>query len=522
MVANTRWVGYAVDASGQATDGNGQGCKGTMAYSMATASVGDKFTIGPTTNQLNISIDGDPGPYITLQSGTDFDPRFIAKEITEKMHALGKSNDSWNAARCVWTNDKAQGNCFEIYSGTLGSSASVSVSISSSAAQSLGFDSSSQPGGTAGSYGFSGDVTVSGTYYGFVDELYKIVITNDTYADASVAPRGIGVPDKNDLLNSYSGVMSTGGVFNGGSDITYVLNIDVANGNIMGAGTDGVPLLTWTSTGGDGSTTNIELLYPDYWYKVGDEGLMVKFTDAVFSQASPAWTIDCKAAQYAYGSSGTATVGNAEYVWASDRGEYSSSPVTTASGAPTQLGSRGLSITFNPSGSPDTFNAGDEFYVICKAPKPSDYDITSLNYGNVTVSTDSEVKCVIFEVTSGAVEVSTVKFGLQSQGSFSYHENDKTMFRFGTVGPSENAGDSPNDGIEWWPDVVYGDIDSDTAPDYLYKTKRNLSVTATADNSEDIGSTWLMSDPMWLCIRLDSGETGANSGINYRLYFDYS
>lgn len=524
MVATTRWISYSADAGGSVTDGNGSSYKGKTGYCRATASVGDTFTIGPTTNRLYLSIDGDSGPYITMYSGTDLDPRFLAKDITEKMHDLGKLNDRWNAAKCIWTNNKTEGNCFEIHSGTLGSSSSVVVTTggSNDGAAVLGFATSTQQGGLADSNGFSGDITVTGDFYGFLDETYKIVITNDSYSEVGSAPRGIGTPTKG-ASNSYDGTITTGGVFNGPSDLTYTLAIDITNGSTMGGSTGNVPRLSWVSTGADSSTTSTELLFANYWYKVGDYGLMVKFTDAVFSQTSPAWTIGCKKPDYVGGTNASGPVGTAEYVWASDRGEKSSAPTVTSSGIATQLGTRGLSIVFNPNGL-DNFNAGDEFYVICTAPKPAGYNISSLNYGNVTVSTESSVKCVAFEIESGAVDMSTVKFGLQSHGTFSHHDagNNDTMFRFGTVGPGNMSGVNPNNGIEWWPNVVAGDIDDNTAPAYLYNTKANLSVVSTADDSESIGNTGLMSDPMWVGIKLGSSETGANSTINMRLYFDYS
>lgn len=526
MVAITRWVNYPTDAQGEATDGNGNGCKGTTGYCRATGSVGDTFTIGPTTNRLYLTIDSDSGPYITMYSGTNLDPRFLAKDITEKLHDMGKANDRWDVARCVWTNDGAEGNCFEIHSGSLGSSSSVTVQTggSNDGSAVLGFGSVTNQGGLAGSYGFNGDITISGTYYGFVDELYKIVITNDSYAEAVTAPRGIGTPNK-DASNSYDGTFTTGGVYNHSTDTTYSISIDVTNGTTMGGSTGNVPTLSWTSSlAGDPSTTSTELLFPNHWYKVGDYGLMVKFSDAVFNQVSPAWTIECKTPDYVGGSNASGPIGTAEYVWASDRGEMSAAPIVTSSGTFTQLGSRGLSIRFNPSGSPDTFDAGDEFYVLCTAPKPASYNITSLNYGNVTVSTESDVKCVIFEVESGAVEVSTIKFGLQDHGTFNHHNegNSDTQFRFGTAGPYNNAGINPTNGIEWWPDVAASDIDDDTPPSYLFHTKANLSVVSTADSSEAIGNVGLMGDPMWVGIKLGTAEVGANSTINMRLYFDYS
>jgi hypothetical protein len=375
------------------------------------------------------------------------------------------------------------------------------------------------PDGKA-SYTFSGDISVSGTYRGFFDEVYKIVISTD-----NDAVRDIGTPVKHGS-NTYAGVMSTNGVYNYTSDIQYSINIDVTNGTTMGGGTGNVPRMNWTSTGSlDDQSDYTELLYPDYWYNVGKYGLMVKFTDAVFNTIAAAWTVQCYQPNFAQGGNATAPVGSAQYVYASDRGDASSSPTTTISGGYTALGNRGLYVKFNPTNPvTDLLGAGDCYYVICSAPKPASYDITSLNYGNVTVSTESPVKCVMFEIESGAAQMSTVKFGLQSHGTFSHHDagNNDTKFRFGTVGPDNLPVAS---GIEWYPNVTAGDIDSDTPPSYLYATKEDLAVVATADLSEAVGNyplRGMTSDPMWVCIRLGASETGANSTINYRLYFDYA
>ena len=143
------------------------------------------------------------------------------------------------------------------------------------------------------------------------------------------------------------------------------------------------------------------------------------------------------------------------------------------------------------------------------------------------MSTESPVKCVIFEIMSGAVEISTVKFGLQSHGTFSHHNagNSDTKFRFGNVGPGNNAGTSPLDGYEWHSGVTAADISSDTPPSYLYATEDNLSVVADADSSESIGSSTycgMIADPIWLNIKLGTSEVGSNSTVNQRCYFDYS
>jgi len=528
MAAKTRWVQYDTSAIGVSSDGT-TGCRGTSGYSISTSSTSDVYTLGSTTNRLYISLDNEAAPYITLASGIELDPRFIAKEITERLHDLGKNTVRWENSICVWENNKSSGANFRIESGTLGSASSVIVSSGiDSCAEILGFGTKLEQGGLSSpahgnAYGFDGTVTVSGIYQGKDDEIYKVVISNDTFSESVVAVRGIAEPIK-DVLNSYTGNMSTGGAFNAAANIIYTISINTANGTTVGAGTSNVPTMTWTSTGSDSSTSSTELLYADFWYHVGDWGLKVKFSDAVFNTSSPAWQISCYKPDYVQGTNAAGPVGLAQYVFSSSRDDFSSLPITTSSGVFTRLGSRGLTLKFNPTGGADEFHAGDEFYIKCSAPKPAAYDISGINYGNVTVSTESLLKSVTFEIISGAVDMSTVRFGLQSHGSFVHHNgnNNDTMFRLGTVGQGNKAGLAPDNGIEWVQNLVPSDISSDTPPSYLYFTKGNLPVAATADDSIDIGSTGLVSDNVWINIKLGSAETGANSSINYRLYFDYA
>jgi len=535
MAAISRWVKYPIDAIGIAGDGE-SGCRGDRGFSIGTSDPGDNITLSATTNRLYLSIDGESGPYITLVSGANLDPRFIAKDITEKLHAIPSwTGTNWTNAICKWENAYdpqsyiSYGYRFKIYSGTNGSSSTVTVTTgdTNDAGATLGFSSSRQKGGRTDNlvghaYGFQGTVSVSGTYNGLFDEVYKVVITNDNNS-----VRGIGEPQKQ-AGNNYDGVITTGGVFNATINTTYTISVN-ADSATMGAGTGNVPTITWVSSGDDDDSSGpVELLYPEHWINIGKYGLMVKFSDAVFNTVSPAWTIECHKPNYAYGTNLNGAVGYAQYAWASDRGEKSSSVTTTISGIPTLLGNRGLTIQFNPTGPTDYLQAGDEFYVYCSAPAPEDHGgngITSLNYGNVTVSTESDVKAVMFEVKSGAIEVSTVKFGLQSHGTFVHHynQNGDTNFRFGTVGVDHYAlglGDAQK--LEWHQNVEAADIDSDTPPNYLYNTKADLTVVQTADDSEAIGNYGLVSDIIFVNIHLGSSETGANSSINMRLYFDYS
>lgn len=514
--AITRWVQYDPTSEGTIGDGRSAGSVGTRGYAVGTSSVGDTFTVGPTTNKLHLSIDGDPGPYLTLYSGTNLDARFIAKDITEKMRDLAKNDERWDSAICKWENTGGQGNRFKIYSGTLGVASSVIVSTagSESAHDLLGFTTRDEVGGTTGSNNFNGTIAVTGTYKGMYPETYKVVITND-----NEATRGIGAITKS---ISYDGVISTGGVYNYSADTTYTVTIDTTNGTTVYGGTGNVPVMSWSaSPSTDNSSVGTELLYADRWYNIGTRGLMVKFTDAVFSNGT--FMVPCYEPDYSSGTNVTDAPGTAFMSYSSDRGDMSGAVVTPVSGTTTNLGSRGLSIEFLPTSGSDDLGIRDEFYVMCHGPKALNSEISSINFGNVTVSTESETRCVIFEVSSGAYQLSSVKFGLQNHGSFQHHYagNNDTMFRYGTVGADNTAGAGAEIGIEWYPGVIAADIDSDISPTYLYGTKANLEVVSTADDSQSVGNFELTSDEIWFNIKLGSSETGAST-CNYRCFFDYS
>jgi len=512
MAAITRWVQYAVSSTGTAALGGGtKAGRGTRGIVVAESSTDGLFDIGSNNNRLYLGIDGDDPTltYITVASGSDLDPRFIARDVTEKIHNLGKATEGWNRSQCVWENNK-----FKIYSGGLGSASSVVVTSGTNTAHlELGFGLTTTSGGLEHSNSAVGGITVSGTYRGFFDEIYRIIVNRDINIQTPVKGGG----------NTYTGVITAGGSYNYGSTVTYTLSISTANGTTMGGTLNTVPTMSWTSTG-DGSGGPVALVYPDFWYKVGTKGLMVKFSDAAFGTANPAWTIQCDAVTEASPGNSSAPLGTARYIWGSSRGDDADAYELTSDGGFTPLGSRGLNIRFDVS---TNLTAGDEFYVICSAPPPQSYDITSLNYGNVTVSTESPVRAVIFEILSGAVEIDTVKFGLQSHGTFQHHDagNNDTKMRFGTAGPGNNAGVSPTDGYEWWPNVTAADISSDTPPSYLKYTREDLAVVADADSSQSIGTSayaGMCTDPIWLNIKLGASEVGANSTINYRIYFDYS
>lgn len=525
MAAVTRWVQYDISETGVAGTGGGTlWGRGTRGYVHALTPKGDEFQIGTTTNKLYLKIDSTPGTAfgITLASGTELDPRFVAKDITEAIHTANPpDNEGWARAQCVWENGK-----LKIYSGTLSSTSNVTVwSGTNTAHLELGFGSKDEGVGVDNiNSEVDNYITVSGVYEGFFDETYRIIINKEVSVGTPVPQTG----------NNYSGTITVGGMFNNAADIEYYLEIVATNGETMNAGTGNVPTLEWTSTSNlDDSSEAVELLYSDYWYDVGTKGLMVKFTDAVFNTIDPAWNIACTWTQYAEGSNPTAIRNQAKFIWGSDRGDDSISASTCSEDNWVRLGSRGLWVKWYTTAVYPGVNlqGGDSFFVMCSPPQPTwngAAGITNLNYGNVTVSTESPVRSVIFEILQGAVLIDTVKFGLQSHGNFEHHGEglNDTYFRFGTVGPGATAGVFPEDGLEWRTGVTANDINdpSDIPETYMHASKHNLSAVADADSSETIGvSTYagMVADPIWLNIKLGQSEVGANSTINYRIYFDY-
>jgi hypothetical protein len=513
MAAETRWVEYSVaqatsDYLGATT--SGVGTRGEVKANNTISDELDRFTIGPTNNILNITVDGGTPSNITLTSGVNLDARFITRDVTEKMHAKNPTNDRWKHATCEWVNNQ-----IHIYSGNVGAASSVAVSSGTNTAyNTLGFASNTQNPGTPHSWkaqnGYIGGITVSGIWEGMFDEVYTVIINKQSTIGA---PTGDG--------GGFTGTFTAHGQYNHGSgDSTYTITIDVNSGGAtVGGGSGGVPRFSWTSTGTPDNGGPVEILYSDHWYNVGTRGLKVKWTDDVFIHDGT-WSIACTKPIYAEGSNGSALPGTAQYVWTSTRGDECSSQLVTSDTTFTRVGTRGLYMKFIGS---NNLSAGDEFRVVCTPPQPSTYDINSLNYGNVTVTTESPVKCVLFEIMGGAAMMTSVKFGLQNHGSFSYHNPGDTYFRYGTIGGKNTAGGSPTTGKEWRIGVTADDL-SGTKPTYLYAVENNLSVVATADDSESIGNYQggLVSDFVYLCIRLGADETGSNSSINYRLYFDYS
>jgi hypothetical protein len=543
MSAISRWVRFPISASTYIMDAQ----YGTPGVSRGTGNTADSFTIaGSANNQLKVSMDGEGTTYqVTLTSGASLDPRFVAKDIQRKIQALAGTvaalyEDGYKYCQAEFTNmdnfTGAQAGLGQFYvrSGTTGTASQVTITDGDSSVLTLlGLNNANrtETAGTVYHRGTTtqnsaswrpGTITMSGTYQGAFDDIYT-VITSATLTLPATGTAGGG----NTFGVANAGVCYVTGDWNYDSNTTYTITIDTTNGSTMGGGTGNVPTFVVNSSSTDDIVNAQELLYPNTYYALTTRGVYAKFTDYPFGNGDT-FTIAAVKPVTVDGASATGAVGVAKVVWTSLRGDNATVAKATAETL-TSIGTKGLSMAWAAG----TLTARDEWRVFCRSPTPEAYGVTSMDYGNVTVTTNSAVKCHQFEIQSGAVTMTSVKFSLQNHGTFSHHDagNDDTEFHFGTVGAGARgdgtggAGTGPE-----WPStaVTASDISVDKtggntgAPTSLYAAKDNLSVVASADSAEAIGNVGLVSDFVFTAIQLGSSETGANSTVNMRLYFDYS
>ena len=130
MASTSRWVRYALSGSTSYVTAQ----IGTRGLQRGTANTADKFTVpGSANNQLKINVDGAgaPAPYqITLTSGTDLDPRFVARDIQRKVQAYSAINNGFGFCQVEFSNYNSSNGYgqFIVYSGSTGVSSSSRVS----------------------------------------------------------------------------------------------------------------------------------------------------------------------------------------------------------------------------------------------------------------------------------------------------------------------------------------------------------------------------------------------------------
>jgi hypothetical protein len=545
MVVNSRWNEYSTtDTTDVFTDtgvldaANSDKFTGTRAVSIGNGgSSFDSVSIIDEKNQLAVRINSEVSPPdITLASGTGLDPRFVALDIQRKVQdsytTVSVANrDAYKFAQCEFRNGK-----FHLFSGDIENSVgSTSVAVeapsagASRDARSLlewgAGDELQQPGlDLTNTYidANAGAITISGTYNGQFDDVFTIIATADDTID-SVTP---------DIVGSFTGSISAGGTWNGPADDFYDIVVDLTNGSLMNAGTGNVPFIkSWTSdvTSDDNASANVEVLYSDTYYHIGTKGLMVKFSDGAFQDNGLGgneyhFRVTLHAPDDVDGIGSTsALTPNAKFIVKSLRGKDGGPFDTDSTFQQISGGTKDVGI-FLAFASGKTMTAGDAFTVLAKSVSPTsgDVGVTQVNYGNVTVSTESPVKAVNFEIKGGATLLTDLKFGLVSDGTFQHHDqNDSdTDIRFATVG----AGLPSAQDDEWPPSQVTAtDLNggNGSPPAKLKAIKTNLNVVNSADLSETVGNTALNSDYIFVGIKVGASETGATT-VTYRMFFDFS
>lgn len=521
MVAVSRWVKFDSNADTfmTAATSNVTSGTGTIGYAIGSSTVPGITTITGTACTMGVGLNDGGAQYITLTEGTNLDCRTVARDIAFKLKQL--ADPAYDLVNVTYENNK-----FKIYASTLGASSSVEIFngnngkdclhlLGMAAAQNLTPTVDYMPGISGSNKAdYTGSVLVSGVYKGQFDDIYTVMIGTAHPISGSV------------ISGIYAGTCTLGGDWNEAANDTYVITVSNLVGSAMNQGSGQVPTFTWTSSpaGDSNIMAPVELLYSNYWYNIGTKGLRVKFSDSVFGLGDTI-TISCVANTQAKAGSATAIAGEAQYVWSSLR-EGKSGSVTTTTAAPgTAVGTKGVTIAFSNSG---FLTARDSFRIICSGPQPTMIGVTVLNFGSVTVSTYSPTQVVWFELLSGAIQLLTPKFGLQSHGAAQHHYagNADTKFAFGSSGEA-HPGVAGGQKVEWKKGIQGNtDLASDVVPvgTTLYQTEDNMPVVSTADQSIALGVAPgnMVSDFIYLAIKLGSLETGANSSIIWRVYFDYA
>lgn len=514
MAATSRWVLFDSEAETVSSIETNQTVSGTgtAGYVEGSTEVPGIVTITQgSADQLQVSVNGGPYEQITLPPGEDLDARTVARNITFKLKQLIGSE--WDTISCDFINNR-----FRITSGLLGTGSSVAVDNGTNDCLHLLGMAASQGGvltvtsangqATQNNASYTGQSALGGEYKGQVDDVYTVMIGTEHPVDDVVPGSG----------NIYTGVATSAGDWNESSNESYTVTVDTTNGATLNNGSGNCPTITWTSSQGDNSVVPVEILYSDYWYNIGVKGLRIKFNDLPFGD-DDYFTIQCTAIQEAAASQTSAPVGTAQFVVSSlKRGKVPG--VFTTSTVGEAVGGQGITLAFSASGN---LTRRDEFRVISSGPQPTTLGTTNLDYGSVTVSTYSPTRVVWFELVSGAVVLSSTRFGLHSNGTFQHHYagNEGTKFGLGISGLASPG----SDGTEWKKGVLGSiDLTSSTPPAYLAATEDNLEVVVSAEDSEGVGVVPgdMVSDFLYLAIKLDANEIGVNSAIVYRMYFDYS
>jgi len=463
----------------------------------------------------------------TLASGVNRDPRVLARDITDMMHREYPTNTPiWTNANCGWWS-----NGFKVNAGICGHNASVQIDYTAnSAAELLGFthgtvaygsDNYRLPDGeiAAGNKStntWSGSVSVSGTSFkGAWDEWVAVAVNSDGgsgQGTAAIITHASG---------TYPGTVTLGGVYNYSDDTVYHVQVSVSgSASYMTGVKDAVPLMTWYGTGGDTTMSGsaIQLLYADQPYPLGNKGLWIKFSNSPFSYPGDAWMISASGildgSNYQWGSA------MRKIIWSSHKGDTEWTQQSTSTyGNYFRVGRGGVYIAANQD-----YNVapGDTLRVRVPGPVPYLFDTSSINLGNITVTTTSSIFAIRFDLIAGAVELTNVKYSLLSNGGMGYHDGTNTAFRYGTVGRGNKATATLYD-VEWWNGVTAADM-VPPQPSYLYDIDANLTVVSTADDSKSIGIDpfdALCSDYIFGAIQLGADESGQKTVV-YRCYFDYS
>jgi len=97
MTVTSRWVRYPVAGTTEISSA----LEGERGIARGTDTVSDVFTVSASANQIRVNLDGIGAQQITLTSGTELDPRFVARDIARKLQVLESLGDAYKYAHFI-------------------------------------------------------------------------------------------------------------------------------------------------------------------------------------------------------------------------------------------------------------------------------------------------------------------------------------------------------------------------------------------------------------------------------------
>lgn len=453
-----------------------------LSYIQSSVITKDWLYISDSNNQLRI-INNSTTIDITLPRGNNLSVFYVAYKIAQALKPYNMS--------CEFIN-----NSFKI---TADSNNTLSIGTpSNNGASTLGFSTVTTSNGSTGTNGYNGSVTLNGLYTGLDNIFFWVKVSGNNIF--TLTPNA---------TNFYKGSVIVSGNFNSVTSIQYTITISTLNSNKSLSGIGNNPTFSVTSTGGDSSPSNMEIVAYDAWYEIGTKGVRIKFSDYAFGNGD-SFIIDCVSPQTANGITSTAAADTVKFVVLSnDRIQLSVTTLTYTDGASPyyklQL-ENGIELRFE-NNLTKLFTTGDTFLV--QAYMDIHSDVYTVDLGITGAGEESVVHGLRVIAKEGIYKINTCKIGISNPGPLLQQGIGKTEYRVGVLGKIQSKLSN---------EIITTNVAADVISQfYSYVSYLDTDVYITLQTGNPIFAT----DAFYLVLKPDEAEITQSFLGNMKVYFNY-